>query len=302
MPALKDNLENALNEARILILGVTVLLGFDMRAPYEPTFERLPLSLRFTKLGTLTALMAVVTLLISPASYHRLVEKGAISTRFHSFINTIMKIALPLIAGIMAGEFFFAAALSYSTSVAVMVASGVLITALGIWYGFRPPSRRNMPSEPKREERKRLELSDQVKEVLMEARVVLPGAQALLGFQFIAMLSERFEKLPALIKNLHFWSLCAVALCTVVLMAPPAYHRVDSREETGRFVDFASRCILCALAALALGMAGDFSVGVWMITRSSTLTWIAGLGATVFLLGFWFGFMQYLRKRSQYGK
>jgi hypothetical protein len=300
MAALKDKLENALNEARILILGVTVLLGFDLRAPYESAFERLPPAMRYTKLGTLTALMGVVILLVAPAAYHRVVEKGAISTNFHSFINTMMRIALPLIAAILAGEFFFAAARIYSIWIAQLIAWGIVLIALALWYGFEALPQRTTSSAPKRDERRRLELSDQVKEVLMEARVVLPGAQALLGFQFIAVLNERFDKLPAAIKQLHFGSLCAVGVCTIVLMAVPAYHRiVDQGEDTRRIVTFASRCILCALAALGLGMAGDFGVGVWMITRSSALTWIAAVGAALLSLGIWFALMHYLRRRRR---
>ena len=40
------------------------------------------------------------------------------------------------------------------------------------------------------------ELSTRIKQVLTEARVVLPGAQALLGFQFIAVLTDSFARLP----------------------------------------------------------------------------------------------------------
>jgi len=299
MTALRDKVENALNEARILILGVTVLLGFDLRGPYESTFERLPSSLRYTKLGTLVALVAVTTLLISPAPYHLKVEQRAISPRFHAFINGIMKFALPLIAAILAGEFYFAAARLYSDWIAQIIASGVLLTAVAVWYGFKPGGQRKSRSLQQESRRQILELKDQVKEVLLQARVVLPGAQALLGFQFIAMLNERFDKLPAAIKHLHFWSLCAIALCTILLIAPAAYHRnVERGEDTERFVSFASRCVLCALAALALGLAGDFSVGVWMITRSSALTWSAAIGTTLLLLGFWFGLMQYFRRRN----
>ena len=38
-------------------------------------------------------------------------------------------------------------------------------------------------------------LTNKIKHVLTECRVVLPGAQALLGFQFICVLTESFDRL-----------------------------------------------------------------------------------------------------------
>jgi hypothetical protein len=36
-----------------------------------------------------------------------------------------------------------------------------------------------------------------VEQLLTEARVIIPGGQALFGFQFIAMLTKGFDQLPA---------------------------------------------------------------------------------------------------------
>jgi hypothetical protein len=43
--------------------------------------------------------------------------------------------------------------------------------------------------------------------MLTEARVVLPGVQALLGFQLISVISQSFEKLPTSSKLVHAVSL-----------------------------------------------------------------------------------------------
>jgi hypothetical protein len=43
MAALGRKVKNALDEARILVLGVQVLLGFQYRGFMEPGYERLPL-------------------------------------------------------------------------------------------------------------------------------------------------------------------------------------------------------------------------------------------------------------------
>jgi len=40
-------------------------------------------------------------------------------------------------------------------------------------------------------------LEQRITQMLTEARVVLPGVQALLGFQLVSVLTQAFEKLPA---------------------------------------------------------------------------------------------------------
>ncbi len=71
---------------------------------------------------------------------------------------------------------------------------------------------------------------------MTEARIVLPGAQALLGFQFITFLTDGFEKLSRTSQILHFVALALVALCAILLMAVPAYHRiVEKGEDTEHF-------------------------------------------------------------------
>ena len=49
----------------------------------------------------------------------------------------------------------------------------------------------------KKEAEKPTPLSTKVEQLLTEARVIIPGAQALLGFQFTVTLTRSFEQLPA---------------------------------------------------------------------------------------------------------
>ena len=73
-------------------------------------------------------------------------------------------------------------------------------------------------------ERPRLE--EKIDQMLTEARVVLPGAQALLGFQLAIVLTDGFEKLPAGLKLIHGAALIFVALAIILLMTPAPYHRI----------------------------------------------------------------------------
>jgi hypothetical protein len=66
--------------------------------------------------------------------------------------------------------------------------------------------------------------------MLTEARVVLPGAQPLLGFQLVVTLTRTFEQLPESSRLLHMAALCSVALTTILLMVPPTSNLVCRRE------------------------------------------------------------------------
>jgi hypothetical protein len=53
MAALKDKVQNALDESRILILGAQVFIGFQFRSILEAGFATLPVSVQYLRLGTL---------------------------------------------------------------------------------------------------------------------------------------------------------------------------------------------------------------------------------------------------------
>ena len=69
-------------------------------------------------------------------------------------------------------------------------------------------------------------LHAKIEQMLTEARVVLPGAQALFGFQLAIVLTQSFEQLPSASRIVHAASLLLVAVAVVLLMTPAAYHRI----------------------------------------------------------------------------
>jgi hypothetical protein len=132
-------------------------------------------------------------------------------------------------------------------------------------------------------------LEDRISHVLEELRVVLPGTQAFLGFQFVAVFSDGFSKLPQWQKDLHLSSLLFVTLSGLLLMTPAAYHRiVNEGGDTEGFHSFATRCLMLAMAALATGV----SLDVLLVGRVilGGLLWaivIAGIGVACFVTA-WF--------------
>jgi hypothetical protein len=97
--------------------------------------------------------------------------------------------------------------------------------------------------------------------MLTEARVVLPGVQAVLGFQLISVISQSFEKLPSSSKLVHATSLGCMTVAVVLLIAPAAYHRIVFSGQVSEEVHrVGSWFVTCATVPLAFGLAGDVYV------------------------------------------
>jgi hypothetical protein len=314
MAKIKDKVENALNEARMLVLGAQVLVGFQFRSVFEPGFDQLPLPSQLLKLFGLGLMLVAVALIISPAAYHRLVERGEDTHEIHRYTSKLMAFALlPFSLGL--GLDFYVAVqkiVGWKTGVAAGL-FGTLLAA-SFWYGLEFYMRRERKGEIEAakgesemsEERggkqdEKQKLTDKIKHVLTECRVVLPGSQALLGFQFISILTESFDKLPALSKYLHLASLGLNALAIVLLITPAAYHRlVEEGEETEHFHRFASKVLIAALVPLALSLAGDVYVVVQKVSDSQLLSVVSALVVLAIFWELWFGLTLYRRTQRQY--
>jgi hypothetical protein len=133
-------------------------------------------------------------------------------------------------------------------------------------------------------------LNAKIEHVLTEIRMVLPGVQALLGFQMTTSLMESFAKLPESSKEVHFAALVLIALSAIFLMTPSAYHRiVNEGENTEGFHRFAGRMLIASMISLPLGIGADVFVVIRKATES--LAWAITAGSVSLLLAWalWFG-------------
>lgn len=313
MAELKNKVKAALNECRILVLGAQVLFGFQFRSVLEPGFDALPFVNRLVILAALGLLLVAVGLLVSPSSYHRIVERGEDSEEIHRFTSRMMMWALLPFAFALGLNLFVAAGKVVGRKWAFAV--GLLTTgaALFFWYLLELYMRRERAPEvseaaamdEKGEEKKKegAKLSDKIEHVLTEARLILPGAQALLGFLFVAVLMESFDKLPNASKYMHLASLALIALTIVLLMTPAAYHRIVERgEETEHFHRFASRMVVAALVPLALGISAAVYVVVQKVLDSQLVSVVAALVTLALFWELWFGLTLYRRTQREHSK
>lgn len=137
--------------------------------------------------------------------------------------------------------------------------------------------------------RARLPLTRQVEYLLEECRMVLPGLQALFGFQLIVVFSDRFAReLSHDEQRLHLLAIGLVAVAIVLIMTPAAYHRqTDPEQVTRGFVRISTRLLLASLWPLALAICLDFYLVGRVLVGSGLMLWLTALLFATFLL-LWF--------------
>lgn len=112
---------------------------------------------------------------------------------------------------------------------------------------------------------------------------MVPGMQALFGFQLIAVFSAAFEQqLSPAEQVLHLVAIVLVTIAIVLVMAPAALHRqTEPMAISQRFIDISSRLLMSSMAPLAVGICLDVYIIARIIAGSRG---VAGVIAA-FLLG-----------------
>jgi hypothetical protein len=299
MTKLKDKIQTGLDESRMLVLGAQILIGFAFSANFQPAFRDLPVAFQYLNLLALTLMLITICLLMSSTALHQLTDEGNDSARLHRFTTHIMESVLALFSLGIGADLYVSAGTIVAKTPAAIVATVITLISLGFWYGphflvrgngrdsegdMNVTSESVMPTA----------VHDKIRHVLTEARVILPGNQALLGFQFAVTLQPGFRDLPAALKLVHLVSLSLIAISTILLLAPAPYHRIVERgEETESFYRVASKLTLSSLPPMAAGIAADFFVVVYKISNRYGLSLLAALLMFCIFCGMWFGYTFY---------
>ena len=288
----------ALDENRMSILGVQILFGFQLQAPFQKMFETLPESSQLASLLAFGLLTGAVALLVTPSAYHRIVTRHGAEGRLQHSITWLIDISLLLLGLAIGIDLYLVGDQVLGGLAGPLLGIGFCLVAFVFWYGIELMhlTKRTRPLASGDGEDSKLE--DRIDYVLTEARVVLPGVQALLGFQLIVVLTESFGTLPESSVLVHLAALAAIALSAVLLIAPAAHHRiVFGGEEAEEFLPIASAYLLGATVFLALGMAADCYVIVAKVLESPASGLAAAIATAVVCLGLWHAWPLMVRKR-----
>ena len=138
-------------------------------------------------------------------------------------------------------------------------------------------------------ERQELSLNDAASHVLEECRTVVPGMQALFGFQLIVVFTNSFkEELSPTERVLHLVAILLVTIAIALVIAPAALHRqMEPMAVSRRFIAISSRLLMASMAPLAAGICLDVYVVARVILGTSVgAAIIAALLLGVFIV-FW---------------
>jgi hypothetical protein len=284
---LDRKVKTALDETRLLILGIQVLLGFQFQAFFQTGFAQLSFASKAYCVASLALQTLSLGLLIVPSMEHRLVEMGSSSKRLlrtASFYTTAglvpFSLSLGLAGYVVVGRHFDVAA-------GIICGAALTLVSAFAWFGLEMLhwEKTIMPDTSSAG----TPLSTKVEQVLIEARVIIPGAQALFGFQFIAMLTAGFDELPQTSKIVHALALGLVAMNVVLLMTPAALHRLSfDGADSENFLRAASALVIAAPLFLAAGISAESYVVLGKVTDSQAVAAGYAVATLALLVGFWY--------------
>jgi len=255
--------KTALDETRLLILGAQLLFGFHLNGAFQNGFPGLTLHSRVLHALSFLMMAIAIALLIAPSLQHRLVERGMASERIITASAHFAAAALLPFALSLGVDLYIVIGHRFGAAVGGAIGTSFAVAAIVGWYGAEwllrrpPPERRTGGDEPG------TPIDVRVEHMLTEARVLLPGAQALLGFQLSIMLTDAFGALPDSSKLVHVLALCGTSLAVILLIAPAAFHRISFHgQNTEAFHRLGSALVLAAAVPLGAGIVGDIYVAV----------------------------------------
>ncbi len=122
-----------------------------------------------------------------------------------------------------------------------------------------------------------------------ESRVILPGVQALFGFQLVAVFSTVFQEWLNFREQLvHFLATVLVSLAFGLILAPAAYHRRAEPESISeKFVVFSSYILKLALIPLMIAVCLELYLIGLLTIHDSVLSLIFAGVVLVILMILW---------------
>jgi hypothetical protein len=298
--ALTGKVKTALDETRLLILGSQILFGFQLNGMFQDAFEQISAAGRSLNACGYFLMASSVGLLIAPSMQHRLVERGQDSERIQQATNLFAALALIPFAPSLGITFYIVLERHVGAAVAAAAGAAFCLLALFFWFALERMIKRPEKKMNGDKDDKQTPLHTRIEQMLTESRVVLPGAQALLGFQFAVMLSKSFDQLPASARAVHVAALAFLALAVILLMTPAAIHRITfGGEDSERFHTLGGRFVIAAAVPLGLGISLELYVALVRATQSPTLGIAGACAIAALFAGLWLVQPLLLRRRRR---
>jgi hypothetical protein len=132
-------------------------------------------------------------------------------------------------------------------------------------------------------------LHEEMRNIIEETRVILPGIQALFGFQTIVVFNAQFSELPEFAKDCHLIGLSMVIISIALIVFPAVYYRyVGSDYLYPHMLTTSTRMIRAALFFLAIGLSLDMFTVIFAATEQILASVVGAAMAFALLIALWF--------------
>jgi hypothetical protein len=131
---LDRELMELLQELRVVIPGVQVLLAFLLTAPFQQRFAELPGSMRNAFFASIVCATLATAFLIAPSAHHRLRWRAGEKERLVRVGNRMAIIGTVFLAAAIVLALYVITDVLFTTDLAVMTAIGGLVVFGVLWY------------------------------------------------------------------------------------------------------------------------------------------------------------------------
>jgi Kef-type K+ transport system membrane component KefB len=131
---LDRELMELLQELRVVITGVQVLLAFLLTAPFQQRFAQLQGSLRNAFFAAIACATLSTALLLAPTAQHRLRWRARDKERLLQTGNQLAIAGTVFLAAAIVLAVYVVTNVLFTTDLAVWTALGFAVVFLGLWY------------------------------------------------------------------------------------------------------------------------------------------------------------------------
>jgi amino acid transporter len=149
---LDRELMELLQELRVVIPGVQVLLAFLLTAPFQQRFAQLPGSLRNAFFASIACATLATAFLIAPSAHHRLRWRAGEKERLVRVGNQMAIVGTVFLAAAIVLALYVITDVLFTTNLAVLTALVALVVFGVLWYVVPMVGRSSSEGESSEEE------------------------------------------------------------------------------------------------------------------------------------------------------
>jgi hypothetical protein len=135
--SLEEETKTVIEEARMVLPGIQAFFGFQLVAVFNNRFQKLTHPEQVLHLIALLLLAVSIALIMTPAAYHRIAERGMVSRRFVELASRFLECAMfPLMLTIAVDLFLLTRLILDNSALSAAVGIVTILMFLGLWFLF----------------------------------------------------------------------------------------------------------------------------------------------------------------------